>query len=77
MQERRILGYINKEDIPSSAIEVTDNNLTSVRGNVVYIPTYLNEGTTTYGNPLTYRFLKEDSSTTVYLEEISGNVPSL
>lgn len=40
MQERRILTYIDKEDIPSSAVAITANNFTSVQGNVFYIPFY-------------------------------------
>lgn len=39
MQERRrMLSYIEQEDIPSSATEITSDNYGTVYGNVCYIP---------------------------------------
>lgn len=47
MQERRILTYIDKEDIPSSATELTSSNYSSIYGKVVYIPRNGYTGTVT------------------------------
>ena len=42
MQERRTLvGPVNKGEIPSSAVEITANNYTTVQGNVLYFPAYV------------------------------------
>lgn len=37
-ERRKLLGLIQKEDIPNSAVLITDNNKDTVSGNVIYFP---------------------------------------
>lgn len=66
MQERRkLLSYIEQEDIPSSAVKVTKSNYTTVTGNVLYIP--LNEAV------YTSRTTDSSYSPQIYVTAASGS----
>ena len=68
MQERRILNcLIDQSKIPSTAVQVTASNYTTVQGNVIYIP--LNEVTQSSRESF---IIKPVTGSNVYLDSIDG-----